>query len=55
MERTNTIIPPLPECLIVNNDNELLAKLEKADAQIERGEYLTHEEVFGRLKETYGI
>jgi len=55
MDRTRTQIPPPPARLVVRNDEELLAKLEKADAEVEKGNFLRKEELFGRLKEKYGF
>ena len=55
MDRTNTMIPPPPERLIVGNDEELLAKLMKARSAAENGNVLTKDEVYGSLKEKYGF
>jgi predicted transcriptional regulator len=52
MDRINTQTPP---SFFVANDEELLAKLEKSREEAEKGNVMTEEEVFGRLKEKYGF
>ena len=46
---------PAPERIIVKNKEELYQKLEEAENEIKSGNYSSSDEVFGRLRDKYGI
>lgn len=46
---------PAPERIIVKNKEDLYKKLEEAENEIKSGNYSSSDEVFGRLRDKYGI
>lgn len=48
-------LPPPPDSIVVRNNEELLRKLEEAEAYAESGHYSTADEVFERLNKKYGL
>lgn len=46
---------PAPERIIVKNKEDLYQKLEEAENEIKSGNYSSSDEVFGRLRDKYGI
>lgn len=46
---------PAPERVIVKSEEELLKKLEEAEEDIKNGNISSPDEVFGRLREKYGL
>lgn len=46
---------PAPEHIIVKNKEDLYQKLEEAENEIKSGNYSSSDEVFGRLRDKYGI
>lgn len=46
---------PAPERIIVKNKEDLYQKLEEAENEIGSGNYSSSDEVFGRLRDKYGI
>ncbi len=46
---------PAPECIIVKNKEDLYQKLDEAENEIKSGNYSSSDEVFGRLRDKYGI
>ena len=46
---------PAPERIIVKSKEELYQKLEEAENEIKSGNYSSSDEVFGRLRDKYGI
>lgn len=46
---------PAPKCIIVKNKEDLYQKLDEAENEIKSGNYSSSDEVFGRLRDKYGI
>lgn len=46
---------PAPERIIVKNKEDLYQKLDEAENEIKSGNYSSSDEVFGRLRDKYGI
>lgn len=46
---------PAPTRVIVRNSVELQQKLDESEADFENGRTLSHDEVFGTLRDKYGI
>lgn len=46
---------PAPERLIVRSKDDLLQKLQDAEEDVKNGKYFSADEVFGIMREKYGI
>lgn len=46
---------PVPERISVRSKEELYKKLDEAEAEFQAGKTYTADEVFGRLREKYGV